>query len=384
MADHPTPESDLGLSGQRFSVEYHIRGSAAEARKRANLLCIDQTVEAADHVIPPGAIREHLLGHVEELESLSPELSRASLSFPTELLDGSVSTLLHMTFGMASLQGGVRLTDLSLPDNSVARLAGPRFGTPGLRELLHIPTRPLVCAVLKPLGYSPRQLADLAYEFALGEVDMIKDDQSLGDQPFCRYEDRIGRCMESVHEASRQTGKRCLYVPHVSSPSPILSDRASMARKAGAGALLVCPGLIGFDAMASLASTASRSLPLVSHPDFLGSHYVSPDSGIAPSVLFGLLPRLAGADISIYPTYGLAYPISEGDCRDIAASCRRSLSSCPPIFPTAAGRMAASRIHEMADLYGHDVVYILGSDVRRDTSKIRTACLEFVRRVEKE
>ena len=74
MPHHPTPESDLRLSGQRFSVEYHIRGSAIEARERADLLCIDQTVEAANHVIPPGAIREQLLGHVEELASLSPEL----------------------------------------------------------------------------------------------------------------------------------------------------------------------------------------------------------------------------------------------------------------------------------------------------------------------
>ena len=382
MPGQPTPENDLGLSGQRFSVEYHIRGSATEARERADLLCIDQTVEAADHVIPPGAIREQLLGHVEELAALSPELFRASLSFPTELLDGSVSTLLHMTFGMAGLQGRVRLTDLSLPDNSVARMAGPRFGTPGLRDLLHVSTRPLVCAVLKPLGCSPRQLAALAHEFALGEVDMIKDDQSLGDHAFCRFEDRIGLCIEAVNDASRRTGKRCLYAPHVSSPWPILRERASMARNVGAGALLVCPGLVGFDALASLASTSS--LPLISHPDFLGSHYVSPDSGIAPSVLFGLLPRLAGADISIYPTFGLAYPISEGDCRHIAASCRRPLASCPPIFPTAAGRMTASRIHEMAQLYGHDVVYILGSDVRRAPSKIRTACLEFVRRVEKE
>ena len=369
MPHHPTPESDLRLSGQRFSVEYHIRGSAIEARERADLLCIDQTVEAANHVIPPGAIREQLLGHVEELASLSPELFRASLSFPTELLDGSVSTLLHMTFGMAGLQGRVRLTDLSLPDNSVARMAGPRFGTPGLRKLLHVPTRPLVCAVLKPLGCSPRQLADLAQEFALGEVDMIKDDQSLGDQPFCRFADRIAQCTEAVSEASRRTGKPCLYAPHVSGPWPILMKQASMARKAGAGALLVCPGLVGFDVMTSLASTPSLSLPLISHPDFLGSHYVSPDSGISPSVLFGLFPRLAGADISIYPTFGLAYPISEGDCRDIAASCRRPFGACPPIFPTAAGRMAASRIHEMAELYGHDVVYILGSDVRREPSK---------------
>ena len=89
MPHRPTPESDLRLSGQRFSVEYHIRGSAVEACERADLLCIDQTVEAADHVIPPGVIREHLLGHVSELEPLSPDL-QSSVSPLNSSTDPSV------------------------------------------------------------------------------------------------------------------------------------------------------------------------------------------------------------------------------------------------------------------------------------------------------
>lgn len=384
MPGYSTQEGDIPFSGQRFSVEYRIHGSAAEARTRADLLCIEQTVEAADHVIPSGAIRDHLLGHVDHLESVSPHLHRAVISFPTELLDGSLSTLLHMTFGMASLQGQVRVTELALPDSAIARLAGPRFGSQGLRHILQVPQRPLVCAVLKPLGFSPRQLATLAYEFALGEVDLIKDDQSLGDHSFCRFDERLARCLEAITDASRQTGKRCLYAPHISNPWPVLMERAAMAQKAGAGALLVCPGLVGFDAMASLSQQPSLSLPILSHPDFLGSHYVTSDSGIAPSVLFGLLPRLAGADISIYPTFGLNYPISQHDGRQIAESCRRPLGHCQPIFPTAAGRIALHRIHELALFYGPDLVYILGSDLRRDPRHIRSACREFLRHVEAE
>jgi hypothetical protein len=35
------------------------------------LLCIDQTVEAADHLIPPGPIRDELVGRVEHLDALA-------------------------------------------------------------------------------------------------------------------------------------------------------------------------------------------------------------------------------------------------------------------------------------------------------------------------
>lgn len=374
MSDH-----HLQFSGERFSVDYHIHGSREEARRRADLLCIEQTVEAADHVIPSGLIRDQLLGRLVRVEALRTGVQRVVLTFPVELLDGTMSTLLHMTFGMAGLHGRIRLADVSLPDEAIVRLAGPRLGAPGLRALLEVPARPLVCAVLKPLGMSSHALAELAYEFALGEVDLIKDDQSLGDHPFCPFGERVTRCAEAIAKASRQTGKRCLYAPHVSGPWPMLFDRASLAQNVGAGALLLCPGLIGFDALSSLARLPSLSLPLITHPDFQGSYYVDPASGIAPAVLFGLFPRLAGADVTIYPTFGLDYPVSQEDCRNIAASCRSRLGACAPIFPTAAGRMDASRIREMSGLYGRDVVFVLGSDLRRDPTRIRAACREFIR-----
>jgi ribulose-bisphosphate carboxylase large chain len=377
MSDH-----HLRFSGQRFSVEYHIHGSREEALRRAAVLCIDQTVEAADHVIPSGLIRDQLLGRVVHMGRVKDGVHRAVLTFPVELLDGTMSTLLHMSFGMAGLQGGIRLSDMSLPDEAIAQMAGPRFGSPGLRALLEVPARPLVCAVLKPLGLSPQELAELAYEFALGEVDLIKDDQSLGDHSFCRFGERVTRCAEAIARASRQTGKRCLYAPHVSGPWPTVLQRASLAQNAGAGALLLCPGLTGFDAISSMASLPFPSLPLIAHPDFQGSHFVSPASGIAPAVLFGLFPRLAGADVSIYPTFGLDYPVSQEDCRAIAVSCRSRLGACPAIFPTAAGRMGASRIREMSAVYGTDVVFVLGSDLRRDPTRIRTACREFIQLLE--
>ena len=377
-------DQHLHFSGLRFSVEYHIQGTAEEAHRRAAILCIDQTVEAADHVIPSGAIRDQLLGHVLSSDRVSDGVHRVMLTFPIELLDETMGTLLHMSFGMASLQGRVRLTNLSLPDEAIAKLAGPRLGSTKLRALLEVPVRPLVCAVLKPLGLSARALATLAYDFALGEVDLIKDDQSLGDHPFCRFEERVTLCAEAIAKASRQTGKRCLYAPHVSGPWPTLLDRASLAQNAGAGALLLCPGLTGFDVLSALARRPFPSLPLIAHPDFQGSHFVNAASGIAPAVLFGLFPRLAGADVSIYPTFGLEYPISQEDCRDIAASCRNRLGACAPTFPTAAGRMEASRIHEMVDLYGPDVVFVLGSDLRREPDRIQTACREFIQLLETE
>jgi ribulose-bisphosphate carboxylase large chain len=59
-----------------------------------------------------------------------------------------------------------------------------------------------------------------------------------------------------------------------------------------------------------------------SHPSLLGTYGVAPDSGIGPAVLYGRLPRLAGADISIYPTFGTGYAMTRSDCMAVAEACR--------------------------------------------------------------
>ena len=66
---------------------------------------------------------------------------------------------------------------------------------------------------------------------------------------------------------------------------------------------------------------------------------VDPTSGIAPAVLFGQLPRLAGADATIYPTYGGNFPMSQEDCRQIASETSVPWGHLKTIFPTAAGRV---------------------------------------------
>jgi ribulose-bisphosphate carboxylase large chain len=368
----------LSFSGRRWSVTYHLAGSLSDARTLADLLCIEQTVECADRVIPPGVIREQLIGQVASFRRLDAGCCEAVLTFPVELLDESIGSLLHVAYGTASLRRGVRITDIHIPELDLSRWCGPRFGTSGIRKLMDVADRPLVCAVLKPLGLSPPELADLARDFALGGVDIIKDDQGLGDHPFCRFAERVSRCAEAVAEASVKTGKRSLYAPHITGAMSRMLQQAEQAQRVGAGALLLCPGIVGFEQIAEFARHTAFTFAILSHPALIGTYYVSPDQGVAPSVLFGLIPRIAGADISIYPTYGLDYPMTSADCGNIAATCLRPLGHLAPIFPTAAGRMGSGRIREMTAIYGKDVVYVLGSDLCSDRSKVCENSRSFI------
>jgi hypothetical protein len=105
------------------------------------------------------------------------------------------------------------------------------------------------------------------------------------------------------------------------------------------------------------------------HPAFLGTYAIDRRSGLVPHVLYGQLPRLIGADISIFPIYGLHFPITRDECRRIAEACSIGWGNLAPIFPTAAGRMAEERIKEMYETFGRELVFILGSQIRQDAAE---------------
>lgn len=367
----------LGLSGSRFVVDYRLSGTETEARARAALVCIDQTVEAPADIIRADDQHGQILGRLERWTPAEAAFD-AAISYPVELLGKTCAQLLNVLFGISSLRRGIRVLRFDLPPAVLELWPGPRFGKEGLRKLAAVADRPLVCGVLKPLGSSVAALADLAYQFAQGGLDLIKDDQSLADQPFCRFEERIARCAEAVARANRETGGSCLYFPHVSWAGAGMRSVCLSAKQAGAGGLLIAPGLTGFDALRDVAMDDTIALPILSHPALLGSFIVHADSGMAPSVVFGQLPRLAGADASLYPIYDAGFPMSRDDCRNVARAVSAPWGGLKPIFPTAAGRMGTDRVKELCEFYGNDLLFILGSSVQRHEAGLVPACRSFM------
>ena len=373
-----TPPQPVRLSGGRCSVTYHVTGTEEEARAKAEGLCLDQTVELPDALVPAGVIREQIIGCVESFRPLPSGRHEVVIGFPRELIGSAFTQLLSLVFGISSLKPGIRVANLHLPETIVRSWPGPRFGRAGLREQVGVHDRPLVCGVLKPVGLSVEELAELASQLALGGLDLVKDDQGLSDQEFCPFEARVARCAEAVAEANRRTGHRCLYLPHVTGPWDVMRRRCLLAKEAGAGGILLCPGLTGFDAVTDLVRDDALALPILTHPTFLGSYMVDPTSGIAPAVLFGQLPRLAGADATIYPTYGGSFPMSQEDCRQIASETSVPWGHLKTIFPTAAGRVNVEHLREICELYEGQVMIMVGGGFLKPGGDVRTAGRSFI------
>jgi ribulose-bisphosphate carboxylase large chain len=256
---------------------------------------------------------------------------------------------------------------------------GPRFGIEGLRQAVGVSRRPLLCAVLKPLGRTPQELAELAVQFVEGGVDVIKDDQSLVDQRWCRFEDRVSLCAEAIVQASMRRGRPCLYFAHVSGSLDTMRRRVAQARSLGASGLLIAPGLTGFDTLRALRSDDEISLPIASHPSMLGTLVDRGVGGLASPVIYGLLPRLVGSDLSIYPAFGSDYPMSQQDCVSVAEHCRQSWGCLRSMMPAVGGRVGPERLVELGSALGRDMIVILGSRIQQFPGGVVAAMKEFHR-----
>ncbi|WP_295384107.1 RuBisCO large subunit C-terminal-like domain-containing protein [uncultured Thiodictyon sp.] len=378
-------DQPLTLSGERFSAVYQLGGThtATQAQQRALDICLEQTVEFPHHLIPSAAIRDQIVGEVAALEPLGADRWEAVIRYPVEVAGRELTQLVNCLFGNISIKPGIRLTRFDLGESLGALYRGPRFGQAGLRALLGIQDRPIVCTAIKPMGLNPRELADLAYRLALGGIDLIKDDHGLTDQRFCPFDERVQRCTAAVERANRETGGRARYLPNVTAPATEIGRRARLAQNCDAGGLLFCPGLAGLDAMRALADDDALALPILSHPAFQGSFTLHPDGGLTHGVLYGQLNRLAGADATIFPSYGGRFAFTAPECRDIVDAATGPMAGFPSIFPVPAGGMGIARVPELIRFYGRDCCLLIGGDLHAQGADLVANCRGFLAAVRK-
>ena len=356
---------ELNLSGDRLRATYRLIGDRDQARARAEDICVEQTVEFPLDLIESPAIKKEILGAVQSLDEIGPGAHRAVIGFPVEVAGSELTQLMNVVFGNISLKPGIKLVSLSMPKRLLESYRGPRFGIKGLRDKLGVHGRPLLATAIKPMGLPAKLLARTAYEFALGGVDIIKDDHGLADQVFGRYEARVALVSAAVQKASRETGRPCLYMPNVTAPADQLIHRAQLAVEQGAGGLLIAPGLVGLDTMRCLADNDDIALPLMSHASMLGAYTVNEDTGIAPGTLLGTINRLAGADAAIFPHTGGRFAFTDEICKDLMERAAEPMGHIEPLFPVPAGGMSLSRIEEMKQFYGSDFILLIGGDLHR-------------------
>jgi ribulose-bisphosphate carboxylase large chain len=342
---------------QWIRAHYHLSCPAGEVEQAAAAIAVEQTVEVPDALIDT-RIRADVVGRVTSIERVAAERFAVCIEYDAALACGQLPQLINLVYGNITMRDFIRLVDLDLPGELLARFRGPNFGVDGLRALLGVHGRPLLCTALKPRGSPIERFVEIAHEFALAGGDLVKDDHNLVDADLDAFSDRVERCRDAVEKANATTGRNCLYLPYLCAPADRMERSVQMLLQRGVRGVLVPPMILGLDSVRDLA--ARHGLLVMSHPTFTGTFFHDPRHGIEPGLLLGTLFRLAGVDATVFVNHGGRYSYSVEECASIARRVREPLGDLAPALPAPAGGMGLANVPEMADLYGADTVCLVG------------------------
>ena len=363
----------------RILLTYQLRVDSNEVSNLARKIAIEQSVETPESIITP-AIEKDCVGQIESINPVSSnsQCFEVQLSYPPDMLSQQFNQLLNLCFGNVSMYPDVRLTDIHIPAPLLENFDGPGFGVDGIRRRLGVFNRPLLATALKPRGQSISYFADLAYQFACGGGDIIKDDQNLiGD--FSSFKTRVSRCMQAVKDGSQKSGRPCLYFPYIAAPFEQMEEYFSFAKTEGVKGVLLSPLIIGMDTARGLAK--KYNLMYMAHPSFTGSYCIQGNHGINYELLYGLLFRLAGVDISVFPNQGGRFSFTENDCKRIATALTQPMSNLRTAFPCPAGGMQFEHLHTMCSWFGEDAVFLLGGSLLEYSDQVAHSTRAFRERI---
>jgi 2,3-diketo-5-methylthiopentyl-1-phosphate enolase len=340
-----------------IEVDYRFP-AGVDPHKQVKIIAVGQTVGTWDARFAhrEAALRSHLAEVVSVQTETETGHSLATIRFPKANVENDISSLLTMIFGKYSMAGAAKIVAVRLPETYGH---SPKLGIKGIRERLGVFDRPLIMAIFKPaLGLSASDHAAILAEVAHAGLDIIKDDEILGDLDVAPTLERLQACRQVLDEVKQKTGRTVLYAVNVTGTADRLLEKARLLVREGANALLLNVLTYGFSVLSALASDPEINVPIFAHPAFAGVMCAAPDYGMAYSVVLGTLMAHAGADAVLYPAhYGsLPFdPTEEAQIRDILRS--------RGVFPVPSAGIHPGIVPKALADYGQDVILNAGTGI---------------------
>lgn len=287
----------------------------------------------------------------------------ARIAFPTRNFPAYLPMIMSTVAGNVLGQDGIRLMDIDFPEPVLKELPGPLMGIEGIRELLNVPERPLVGAILKPcIGVTPDVSAEGALKAALGGADVIKDDELQSYPAYSPMEDRVRAVMDALKANGKD--KSCLYAVNITGEN--LFDRARRAIDAGANSLMVNYQAMGWGAVEDFVRAMKREnliYPIFGHCAGMGAYYRSKTNGINTALSCGKLARIVGMDMPlVYPDSG-RFGISTNELVETHAQCIAPMKNIKSCFMTVAGGVQPGAIEYLMNLLGNDCMLMAGGGI---------------------
>lgn len=243
----------------------------------------------------------------------------------------------------------VAMLDFELPPRLLDRFPGPKFGIVGSRSFIGLGAdEPLMGTIIKPCcGLTVDEVADKAYQAALGGAYLMKDDEKMMNPAYCPLEAKVRAVAAGLERAYDETGKRTIYCPHLPVRTDKLHDAARRVVDWGATGIMFNVVLANnISAMQVVAEDPELDVPIYAHCGGLAALTTGPRR--IDARVIARLVRLCGADYFQIGVMGMrdchVNSLDESLLAMLGDTLREPLEGMRDTVPVTAGGLSAANL----------------------------------------
>jgi len=182
----------------------------------------------------------HYRARVFDIKKVDGKSGFIKIAYPLEHFDIKnipqfQASVLGNIFGLKELEE-LYVFDISFPVGYQRQFTGPVLGLDGIRKMAGTlkSRRPHIGTIVKPkVGLTAKEWARVAYDAYSGGLDLVKDDENLVDQDFCKWKDRLHETVKSIEKAGGETNQNHLYSSNITDKYSRMVERVEYLNEMG-------------------------------------------------------------------------------------------------------------------------------------------------------
>ena len=335
------------------------------------LVELETTGKWSDKNSRPTELFQNCKGEVLEVNEIEKGKGFVSLLYPSinfNMEDSAFSSIwLYMiggaTHALVDYEKS-RLVDFELPEDAYKYFPGPDWGIDKTKEYLGVPKdEPVIGTIVKPTaGLTADQVSDMCYQFGLGGLQFIKDDEKMMNTFYCPLAERVKKVTDALKRAEDKTGTRVLYAPHITTGPENILRFAEIALKNGANALMVNIFASSFSALKMLRE-AGYGVPIYAHCGGKEAFGRAEGQGVSPEVV-AKFTRLMGGDYfrsNILGGYLVGGRIEE--TKNLNNAMVAPITGIKEMMPALSGGLNPGNLPENLKEFGTNVMVLAGTGI---------------------
>ena len=206
---------------------------------------------------------------------------------------------------------------------------------------------------------------------------MVKDDENLVDQKFCRWRERLEEMYEVINKIKDETGRNVMYCSNITDRYDRMLERLDILKEVGAKTVMMDVFMLGDGALLDAIKEAKKR-NLIIHAHRAGYDIANRGSfgysfGIMAKFyrLFGVdqlhigtgVGKMEGDPLIIKYYHDIVEKNKVEERMYIAKLKQEFLPKIKPIFAVASGGVNAGKVDALTEIHGNEVIIQAGAGV---------------------